>query len=201
MGQPKTAGELSQFVHCCRWLSLAIPDFARRIAPLVDVLEEAHQRSGRRTKKSIQGMDFTSLSWGTIQSEAFQNLQDTLRNSVELSYPDPKKEICVFIDASERFWLAIVTQCEREELEKGAMEQKHEPLAFSGAAFKKAKLNWTMFEKEGFAIFQAFYKPDYFLLSERPAHVFTDHRNLLFLFAPLALEPALDLHVVSKVRR
>ena len=64
-------------------------------------------------------MDLNSLSWGTIQSHAFQNLQDTLKNAVELSYPDSKKEICVFTDASERFLSAIMTQCERKELEKG----------------------------------------------------------------------------------
>ena len=114
---------------------------------------------------------------------------------MELSYRDPKKEICVFTDASERFWAAIVTQCERRELEKGALEQK-----CSGAAFKTAQPNWTMFEKEGFAIFQAFDKLDYLLMSERPAHVFTDHRNFLFVFAPLALEPAQGRHLVSKVQ-
>ena len=31
--------------------------------------------------------------------------------------------------------------------------------------------------------------------------MFTDHRNLLFVFAPLALSPALGRHVVSKVQR
>ena len=72
-------------------MSLAIPDFARRVAPLADVLEEAHPRSGRSTKTSKQGMDLTSLSLGTIQSHAFQNLQDTPRNAVELSYPDPRR--------------------------------------------------------------------------------------------------------------
>ena len=77
----------------------------------------------------------------------------------------------------------------------------HEPLAFLGSQFKKAELNWTMFEKEGFAIFQSFDKLDYLLMSGRPAHVFTDHRNFLFVFAPLALEPALGWHVVSKVQR
>ena len=81
------------------------------------------------------------------------------------------------------------------------MEQKHDPLAFSGAAFEKGELNWTMFEKEGFAIFDAFDKLDYLLMSARPAHVFTDRRNLLFVFAPLALETALGRHVVSKVQR
>ena len=27
MEMPQTAGELSQFLHCCRWMSLAIPNF------------------------------------------------------------------------------------------------------------------------------------------------------------------------------
>ena len=66
-------------------------------------------------------MVLSSLSWGTIQSEVFQNLQDTLTSAVELSYPDRRKEICVFTDSSERFWLAIVTQDERKELDKGPM--------------------------------------------------------------------------------
>ena len=93
-----------------------------------------------------------------------------------------------------------MTQCSPEELDKLSPDQLHEPLAFLGSQFKKAELNWTMFEKEGFAIFQSFDKLDYLLTSGRQAHVFTDHRNLLFVFAPLALEPALGRHVVSKVQ-
>ena len=87
------------------------------------------------------------------------------------------------------------------ELENRAMEQKHEHLEFSGAAFEKTELNWTMFEKDGFASFQTFDELDYLLMSERPSDALTDHRNLLFIFAPLALEPALGRHVVSKVQR
>ena len=77
----------------------------------------------------------------------------------------------------------------------------HEPLAFLGAAFKGAERNWSTFEKEAFSIYQAFKKMDYLFYSDKPAHVFTDHRNLLFVFAPLALEPALGRHVVNKVQR
>lgn len=42
---------------------------------------------------------------------------------------------------------------------------------------------------------------DYLLLGAQPAHVYTDHRNLMFVFAPLALEPTLGRHIVSKVQR
>ncbi len=54
-------------------------------------------------------------------------------------------------------------------------EEQHEPLAFLGAEFKNAEVNWTTFEKEAFAIYQAFKKLDYLFYDDAPAHVFTDH--------------------------
>ena len=77
----------------------------------------------------------------------------------------------------------------------------HEPLAFLGAPFKKAEINWSTFEQEAFAIYQVFKKLDYLFCDDQPTHVFTDHRNLLFIFAPVALEPALGRHIVGKVQR
>ena len=201
METPQTAGELSQFVNCCRWISLAIPNFPSRVAPLTDTPEEAHKISGKRTSKCIKNISLLSLAWGAAHEEAFRDLQETLRKAVQFSYPDPEQEICVFTDASERFWSVVVTQCSPEERDKLPPDQRHEPLAFLGSQFEKGELNWTMFEKEGFSIFQAFEKLDYLLMSGRPAHVFNDHRNLLFVFAPLALEPALGRQVVSKVQR
>lgn len=35
-------------------MSLSIPDFARRIAPLNDVLEDVYAKSGKRKNKSIR---------------------------------------------------------------------------------------------------------------------------------------------------
>ena len=201
MKLPQTAAELSDFVYCCRWMSIAIPNFAERVEPLTKILESAYAKSGKRTRRSIRSIDLRSLSWGTTEDEAFTLLQDTLRNAVLMSYPDPMKSVCIFTDASERYWSAVVTQCEEEELEKEIENQKHEPLAFLGSAFGVTQRRWTTFEKEGFAIFQAFNKIDYMLTCQKECHVYTDHRNLLFIFAPLALEPALGRHIVSKVQR
>ena len=103
MQMPQTADELSQFVHCCRWMSLSIPDFVRRIATLANVLGEAHTFSGKRTTRSIRGMQLRSLSWGTEQKSAFLDIQHTVQNAVKLSYTDPQKKICVFTDALEFF--------------------------------------------------------------------------------------------------
>ena len=201
MQLPKTVDEVCEFVHCCRWMSIAIPDFAKRVAPLVALLEEAYTKTGRRTKRSIRGMLLQSLSWGASHVQAFHELQDTLRNALEMAHPKPDHVVCVFTDASEYYWSGVVSQTRPSELSKPIEEQQHEPLAFLGAAFKGAEKNWSMYEKEGFAIFQVFDKMDYLFFGDNPTHVFTDHRNLLFVFAPLAFEPALGRHIVAKVQR
>lgn len=201
MAFPNTADELAEFVYCTRWMSVCIPDFARRIAPLVELLDKAYKKSGRRTKKSIKNIKLRELSWGATHTKSFESLQESLRDAVRMSYVDPKKVICVFTDASDKFWAGIVTQTNLRDLSKPIEQQRHEPLAFLGAAFRGAQINWSTFEKESFAIFQTFERMDYMLETQNRIHVFTDHRNLLFVFAPLALEPALGRHIVSKVQR
>lgn len=182
-------------------MSLGIPAFAERIAPLNSVLEEAYAKAGKRKKRAIKNMSLRTLSWGAAQESAFLSLQETLRNHAYLAYPEKGKIICVYTDASDRFWSAVVTQTDEKELSKPIEKQKHAPMGFLGAEFKGAEKGWSTFEKEAFAIFQTFSKMDYLFLGEQRVHVFTDHRNLLFVFAPLALEPALGRHVVSKVQR
>lgn len=198
---PRTAGELCEYVHCLQWMSNGIPDFANRVAPLKQVLEEAYAISGSRTKKSIKSIQLTSLSWSVGHDELFRAFQEQLRETVKLSHRDSKKTLCVFTDASDAFWSGVVTQCEPGELDKEVNEQRHEPLAFLGAAFKGAEEWWTTFEKEAYAIYQVFQKMDYLFLCEQETHVHTDHRNLLFVFNPLALDSTLGRHVVHKVQR
>ena len=94
-----------------------------------------------------------------------------------------------------------MTQCSEEQLDLPVPDQRHEPLAFLVSQFRKAEKSWTTFEKEAYAIFQTYDKLDYILLTTQPSHVYTDHKNPLFIFAPLTLEPALGRHVVSKLQR
>ena len=201
MNEPRTADELCQFIHCCRWMATVIPNFVQEVAPLVELLEAAYKKSGRRTKRSIKNIELASLSWGARHATAFKYLQDSLRSAVQIAHPDPSKVICVYTDASKYFWSGIVTQVSAAHMRLPREKQEHEPLAFLGGAFKGAELNWSTFEQEAFAIFQTFEKVDYLLMGEQEVHVFTDHRNLLFIFAPLAFEPTLGRHVASKVQR
>ena len=68
-------------------MTVCIPDCAKRLAPLVDVLERAHKKAGRRNKRAMKVISLRDLSCGQEHEEAFKSLQDTIRNAVTLSYP------------------------------------------------------------------------------------------------------------------
>ncbi len=64
------------------------------------------------------------------------------------------------------------------------------------------KSTGQLFEKEAFAIYQAFKKLDYLFYDDAPAHVFTDHRNFTLCLCPLVVVvPGLRRHTVGKVLR
>ena len=109
--------------------------------------------------------------------------------------------ICIHTYASDKFWAGVVTQCNHDQLSKPKQEQSHTPIAFLGSAFTGADLNWSTYEKEAYAIYQTFRKLDYLLMAAEDTHVFTDHRNLLFIFNPRVINPTIAQHAVSKVQR
>lgn len=104
------------------------------------------------------------------------------------------------MDTSDFYWPGVVIQCVESVLSLEMEEQKHEPLKFVSGAFNGAQLNWGTFEKEGYAIFQVFWKLDYLFLCDY-VHVFKDHRNFLFVYFTAAINPQIGQHVVSKVQK
>ena len=182
-------------------MAINMPLFTERVEVLNNILEKANSNSKKHTKKSIANISLRPLSWGIKKSEAFRSIQESVRNSVTLSYTKKDYVICVYTDASEDFWSAVLTQTTEEQLELPKLEQKHQPLAFLGGKFKDSEFRWSIYEKEGFSILIVFRNLDYMLYGSEKKHVFTDHRNLLFVFCQFSIEPSIGRHVVTKVRR
>jgi RNase H-like domain found in reverse transcriptase len=87
-----------------------------------------------------------------------------------------------------------------EDLEKHVDEQRHEPLAFISGRFVRSSYNWSVPEKESFAIVAAMTRLRYLTLV-RKVHVHTDHRNLVYIFDPRSTNPNVANYVVSKLNR
>ena len=63
-------------------------------------------------------------------------------------------------------------------------DMSHEPLAFLSGSFKGSHLRWATVDKEGFAIVSTFRRLEHLLWNG--VHIFTDHRNLAYIFNPEA---------------
>lgn len=98
--------------------------------------------------------------------------------------------VYILTDASNRHWVLATIQC-KPELKKQIQDQIHQPLAFLCGPFSEMEEHWSSFEREAFAVVQPFRKLDYLVTCYTSTRIFTDHRDLLFAFNPIAVEPSL----------
>lgn len=75
----------------------------------------------------------------------------------------------------------------------------HEPLAFLSGSFSGLKEHCSTYERESMAVVQVFRKLDYLLSCDFSTIISTDHRELLFTFNPIAMDPSVGHHKLLKV--
>jgi hypothetical protein len=187
MTKPVTATQLRTYLASTNWIRSSIPGYTALVAPLQQVLTTA-LRSAIHDSESIKksAADKVKLQdngWTQEHDIAFQRINHAIAHSVTLAYPSDIKSTCIFTDASDLHWAGVITQCDAEELEKPINEQQHQPLAFISGSFSGAQLNWPTVEQEAFAIKETCQRATHLLQRPQGFHIFTDHRNLTFLFS------------------
>jgi hypothetical protein len=169
------------------------------MAPL-QALTKVFEGKSRRTKKSSAAVSLLHL-WRPEEQAAFKDIQGAIMESMTLAFLDPDKRICVLTDAYDRFYAGLVTQIHEEQLDLPMEEQDHQPLEFLSGEFKGAQLQWTVPEKEGFAIADTMTKVNHLLLSHDEFSILSGHLNLTYIYNTLSADPTLARHVVHKLQR
>jgi hypothetical protein len=188
MSLPLSGGDIQQFVCALGWMRKGIPDYARRIKPLQSILEEAYHQAGGRTRRHASRVRLSSTAWGPTHALVFRELQQ--HRLIQLAHFDSRRRLCLYADASSTGWAAVLTQVPTSDLHLPHADRDHQPLAFLGGCFRGASCNWSVIEKEAFALIRALTSTDYFCQTEEGVIIYTDHRNLVFLFAHWVLSPA-----------
>ena len=199
MKRPKMAHELQQLLCATNWMRTSLPNYAAMIAPLHTLLEQVYAKVGKRTKAAIRKQTINS-SWGREHDEAFNIIKTQLAATVKLAHVKENYHICLFTDASESHWAAILTQVPSDQRKKDIEEQEHEPLYFLSGSFKNASSNWSVPEKEGFAIVESMTRLDHIVMG-RQVNIFTDHANLVYLYDPHGKNPGMPRHTATKLMR
>jgi hypothetical protein len=139
MQEPQNGADLVQYVAAVNWMRSAIPNFSKRVAPLVAALAKVFEGKIRRTKTAAAAVSLLHL-WGPDEQAAYKDLQAAITESMTLAFPYLDKRICVLTNASDRFYAGLMTQIDAEQLNLPMEEQGHQPLAFLSGEFKGAQL-------------------------------------------------------------
>ena len=205
MASPQTAADLQQFICATNWFRSGIPEYAALVAPIQDFLRtQCVPVAGSNDKKRLASVTVSAVGWGPKEQAAFEAVKAAINNQMLLNHRDPAKVLCVFTDASSTSWSVCVTQvASLDSVPDRCLihELDHEPLVMLSGNFSKSELKYPIVEKEAFAINQAVQDLGYLLNEPAGFHLFTDHRNLVYMLDPVSLSASVRQNTVEKMAR
>jgi hypothetical protein len=117
------------------------------------------------------------LHWTEEATTAFEQIKREIEKNQMLFFPQEQGTIHVYTDASDYGIGGYVTQ---RIPHAGDTEYV---IGYMSKALSETERRWNTIEKECYAILRTFQKFEY-LLRDTQFHLYTDHRNLLFLKTP-----------------
>jgi hypothetical protein len=198
---PSTGSDLQQFICAVNWMRTSIPGFNKLVQPLQALMERVYAAAGGRTKRKAAKVSLLDVGWCVEHDNCLSTLKSALSNMVMLSHPDPEKRLCVYTDASEYHWGAMVSQVPLDHVDRDVESQAHEPLMFLSGTFSGAAKHWAIVEKEAFAILETCKRADFLLRRPGGFHLFTDHRNLQYIFNPTSVVSTVPKYTADKLQR
>ncbi|XXQ35702.1 Reverse transcriptase domain-containing protein [Plasmodiophora brassicae] len=188
LSTPITAADLQQFLSGLNWVRSVIPQFAAHVHPLQDLLLSASRSVSSLKKSHLRRVRLADIGWTTDHLTSFNSLKHRLSEAMTLAHPKDEWIMCLFPDASDRFWSVFLSQIPPEDIDLPYGEQHHEPLSFISGTFRGSQLKWATIEKEAYAIIEGCYRLRHFIsMSKLALRIFTDHRNLVFILNPASV--------------
>ncbi|CAM4638739.1 unnamed protein product [Caretta caretta] len=154
---PKSKKQVQSFLGLAGYYRRFVPHYSQIAAPLTDL-----------TKKKQPN----AVQWTGKCQKAFNKLKATLMSDPVLRAPDFDKPFLVTTDASERGVGAVLMQ-------KGPDQEFH-PVVFLSKKLSERESNWSVTEKECYAIVYALEKLRPYVWGRR-FHLQTDHVALKWL--------------------
>ena len=199
---PVTGADLQQYLCVINWMCMSIPGFNVLTHGLSKIMEQVYEKAnGKRTKQAVAAVPLVDFGSSEDHLAALQATKEAVGCVLELSHPKPEMCLCVVADASEAHWGAVITQVSPCQLEHALEDQDHEPLMFLSGTFTGAASRWAIVEKEAYAIVETLVRADYLLHPAAGFHLFTDHRNLKFIFNPSAVVASVPKYTAQTLER
>ena len=158
--KPQVAQELKRFINMINFYRKFLPH-AISYQMILQQLIEGNVKNDR-----------TPVSWTSDAEAAFIKCKTELANAALLVHPARDAELAIYADASDTAVGAALHQCVNGTLE---------PLSFYSKKLTPAQQNYSTYDRELAAIYQAITYFQY-MIDGRRCYVVTDHRPLTFAF-------------------
>ncbi|ETN16098.1 hypothetical protein PPTG_21866 [Phytophthora nicotianae INRA-310] len=156
-------------------------------------------RPGGRKKTKVRSVPLCNVGWSAEEVACLELCKAALQNAVQLAHPDPDKRLCVFTDARDEHWGAVITQIPPEHSVRPQNEQEYQPFMMLGGSFSGSAKRWAIVEKEAYAIIETCRRADYLLHRPDGFALFTDHRNLRYIFDPHSVSGAVPKYEIHDI--
>ncbi|KAH9128004.1 hypothetical protein LEN26_009174 [Aphanomyces euteiches] len=201
LATPRTAAQLQQFLCAANWMRASLPMYTALVDPLMRILDVAAKSVASRKQRKLEKVFLADFGWSDVHTRCFANIKAALSAMVPLGHPSASDIVCLFADASNDFWGSIVTQIPSEDADLPIAQQRHCPLAFLSGRFVDAASRWPIPDKEAFAIVESCKRLEYLLLRPGGFVIYTDHRNLTYMFNPMATDSSMQRHQADRIQR
>ena len=165
---PQNHGELKSFLGMAGYMREHIPHYVEMAQPLQNIV----RHYVKRTRKQ-------KIEWTPELLQSFDDFKASIAKVYTLYHRDEEAPLRLYTDASSYGIGAYL--CQVKPLSDGTLQEQ--PLGFISKSLSDTERRWSVYEKEGYAIFYACKKWEHFLRGNH-FFLFTDHKNLTFLNRP-----------------
>lgn len=187
---PINAAQLRTVLMKFNWMRDAIPRYTSAVAPFQELLTRALQSCpGKRRQRDAEKVQLRDHGWNEEFTRQYEELRDQLINFVRLTHVEEDDSVwdtCVFADASDKCWSGLATQRRKAEAAIPMAQQRHRPLGFASGRFTESQLKWAIVDKEAYATKETCMSLRHLLDCVPSFIIYTDHRNLAYMFQPLS---------------
>lgn len=201
MDVPKNGVQLQQRLCAPQWMRRYIPEFSKRNALLLHLLETVYSTAGRQKEQAVVYASLTDIECTADRLQVWENCQHSLGHQVQIAHCDVSKELFVFTDASYLLWVGIFTQIPNNDLQLSYSRQRHETLPFLSGHFNTTQLWWATLQKAIIAVLSTIKRMHRLITTPKGLHLFTNHKNSIFNFDYVTVVSDLCQTSVRKVLR
>jgi hypothetical protein len=175
--EPQTKKMLRSFLGTCNYYRCYIPHFSNIAFPLTEL-----------TKTAVK----TKIRFDETQKEAFETLKKKLGEATALYSPDTTKPMLLHTDSSDYAIGAVLSQ---QTADMSAIY----PIAFSSAKLTQTQRNYSVIERESYAVIHALNKFDH-LIHNTDIVLYVDHNPLTYITQCAPSSPKLMRWALSLTR-